>query len=34
MRNIGHQKTYHSLEGELLDISEVKGSLSTRDPYD
>ena len=34
MRKIGRQKTYYSLEGELLDISEVKGSLSTRDPYD
>lgn len=33
MRKIG-KKTCYSLEGELIDISEVKGSLSNRDPYD
>jgi hypothetical protein len=34
VRKIGHKKTCYSLEGELIDISEVKGSLSNRDPYD
>lgn len=34
MRKIGHKKSCYNLEGELLDIIEVKLLLSNRDPYD